>query len=811
MSGITSYGALRHEIQVEKTRIGTDPDYKLKSQGGLKLEGSTPQLRRSEMERPPELTPIHNRAIFTAHGKQIAPMERRYDPDPGSPLGKLLQTIGAQKGPNRQLFEACDRGLRSISSAYGDLKSPPEFGNQKDHADDLREHARTLRNQAKSFENNSIADKVKMDGGETLSSRMKSLLEAAAQDLEDAANYRQNLPDNRPTEKSTGHFKSMETRGALKVIQEAIHQQTEAGAGPEQLQTLREAEAYLNQRIDQFEGKGEGAWTAHDPLSKSDMKRLIGEKPGKLDKLLMKIGIGSFASERKAIVRSIREGNPPPMSSSKAKEADIMAMYLAQTLKNAGVEGRISISKLTEEIHHQHNEVLNKGQSWNTIRRELNPTYGGETVRFDTELEPHSRVKGTTGLQEGQGINCHDATNTKAANAWVRTLKDKDGQIVFDQVRTGINCAYEIKDPQERRLANLERAKDTIALTIGKTAKHPDGGLYQQALEQARQRENGGDPPPIVLRQGSISHLTADPLRHLKAGMSMAKDNERMMLREQYEAQQELARSGPIDIRMMDENGKEITVKVKYEPIMFGMPVNAGGQVWSAMPGPLGELTSGHWHIEESYNDESWASLKNWTRDAIGEARTKINATTPERAQLMAKQNAAQRGLAEFTQEDVHRLAELDRTVSRYEAKIARIDALQGQVGELMESRDYRTGGHNPYKLSERLECLIFEVAHLHTTCKSDKDRCSYADSHAMDLMMKMHATGTVPGPNQPRDREDQVNLKNTVFGCGNDELQYNNVGGPGHKLKGVAQIYTEMGLKENDRSFLGFGEFTAT
>jgi hypothetical protein len=799
--GITSYGALRSNTRAEEEKIGTSSDYKLKAYAGIKLEGGTPQPRGGEKERPPELTSIHNRAIFTAHGKQIAPLERQYQPDAGSPLGKLLQTVRDQRGKEGALYESCDQGLRTISNAYGALKSPPEFGSQQNYADELRGHAENLRNQAKGFDENKAGDRVKLEGGETLSAKMKSLLLDAARDLEDQAKFRQDLPDRRPTQQSVGHFKAMETEGALRVVQSEIKKMKDAGGRDQDLQVLRDAETYLKKRIDQFEGKGEDAWTGQDPLEKRDMKRLIGEKPGKLDKLLMKIGIGSFASERKAIAKLIGEGNTPPMNSSKASENLIMSMFLAHTLKSANVEGKNSVSDLSKEIHHEHMHVLNKNQEWKTIDKTLTPTYGGKTETFTTQLKPHSNVEGTVDMEPGTGINCHDATNSRAANGYLRTLKDKDGETVFDQVRTGINCAYEIKDTQERKLANLERAKDTIALTICKSANETDG-LYSQALKQVEQRNQGQNPEPIVIRQGTISHLTADPLRHLKAGLSMAKDNERMMLAEQYEAQQQLAKSGPIDIKVKGPDGKEMTVKVKYEPIMFGVPVNAGGQTWSMLPGPLGELTSGHWHLEGSYNDESWKQLQGWATEATDKAKQVIR----ERDALQAKETNG-----ELTDDDRALLADLNSRAGKLQAKIDRVEALKSQVTDLWESKDYRVGGHNPYKLSERLECLIYEVAHLHTTCKSNKDRCSFADAHAMDLMMKMHSTGEVPGPNQPRDREDQVNLRNTVFGCGNSELQTNNVGGAGYKLKGVSQIYTEMGLKENDRGFLGVGEFTAT
>jgi len=97
------------------------------------------------------------------------------------------------------------------------------------------------------------------------------------------------------------------------------------------------------------------------------------------------------------------------------------------------------------------------------------------------------------------------------------------------------------------------------------------------------------------------------------------------------------------------------------------------------------------------------------------------------------------------------------------------------------------------------------------SNCKSNKDRNSYGDVHMKDLTIQMHTKGEVRGPNEPRSREEELNLRTLTRESGNHELQRLNVGGAGYKLSGVERAFLAQGLPVGDPGFYGLGKFTAT
>ncbi len=76
------------------------------------------------------------------------------------------------------------------------------------------------------------------------------------------------------------------------------------------------------------------------------------------------------------------------------------------------------------------------------------------------------------------GVSSTDRCNTHASNLAVTELKDSNGNTIFNGIRHGANSAFDIKDANLRKLANINRAKEVIASAV--EAK----GLLGQAQNQ---------------------------------------------------------------------------------------------------------------------------------------------------------------------------------------------------------------------------------------------------------------------------------------------------------------------------------------
>ena len=98
---------------------------------------------------------------------------------------------------------------------------------------------------------------------------------------------------------------------------------------------------------------------------------------------------------------------------------------------------------------------------------------------------------------------CHDGESEIPVNMWQSELKDETGRTMFRQLRTGVNCAYEITDTNDRKMANLSRARDMLETHV-KT--HP--GVQEKLKDGQGTQDN-----PVVLRNVWVSHLTPAPFR----------------------------------------------------------------------------------------------------------------------------------------------------------------------------------------------------------------------------------------------------------------------------------------------------------
>ncbi|HYD05020.1 MAG TPA: inositol phosphate phosphatase SopB, partial [Reyranella sp.] len=563
----------------------------------------------------------------------------------------------------------------------------------------------------------------------------------------------------------------------------------------------------LEARHLRLSGQSGTQFTSTEPLDKDGLTEAMGKKkPGFFEKMFKFLGMNTFARALNTMDREIRDGRMPPMTSPYMSESKMMTKLLGERLKQAGFEG-ISSKDLSHEIEHNHVKALSEDQDWNVIEKDVQLVIDGQNRTFKSILTPHNQLGTTNGPEDGKGVCCHDGESDIPVNMWQSELRDENGKTLFCQLRTGVNCAYEIEDEGKRKTVNLSRARDML-----ETHVKTNPGVQNQ-LKQGL----GSEDEPIVLRNLWVSHLTPDPIRPVLQGLGLKgqNENERMMTREQNEAMQTLSQEGLHRITVKDENGDDREVFVKYEPIMFSVGVNPGGV------GGASGLIGGWGTVNSEINEPSMEILLGrdgvnggefggWVKDGIDTNNQRILDTISERArisgQLLDDLDPQQE------QELQRQLGELDERIAQLEASNERIEALAQQIQELWSSGDYQKAGEDPYKMSSRLGVLGYEIGCAITSnCKSNKDRNSYGDVHMKDLSIQMHTKGEIRGTNEPRSREEQLNLRTLTRESGNHELQKLNVGGAGYKLSGVERAFLVQGLPVGDPGFYGLGKFTAT
>ncbi len=826
-------GVLRQTEKVEQKRVGTT----INEFGGSKLDYTNPQPRFEGTERPPELKTISARAPSVVRGETYE-LRKESGLDPQTPLGKLWRTVSRQHMENRPLFNSCNQSLKEIRQGYTLINSPPEY-DVGGHAQALKDQAEKLRYLAQQCFSSGQGAGIQIgDTGVELGPRMKEMLLQAASELEELGNYLEDMPDPRPTMKDVGHFKSFETLGAMNVLDEKIEEkkgqidtllqgipggtnwenllktddtdlQDELGGEVDQevidqlkthrdgLQLLVDTRVQLGERHDILTGNtDDDTFKGEQPMSKSKLTKALGkEKPNILDKLFGKLGLTAFGRAQKDMTETIRNGGMPPLSNPKMSEAKMMTTLLQERLKQAGM-GDISGDEISDQLEHEHVQALSNQQTWDKIEKEVKLSINGETKNFTSTLTPHSKLTGKPEeLEDGKGVCCHDAKNEISSNVWQSELKDDRGEVMFRQMRTGVNCAYEIEDDVKRKEVNEGRARQMLTLHV-----HSDPRVGEQI-------DDGKDP--IVIKNLWVSHLTPD-------GFRSGVEDELKMSREQSDAMKSLA--GVHTFTVM-HNGEPREIRVKYEPIMFSMGVNFGAV------GLLSDLSlgrSGNWDTaNREFNNDSMTQLLGdgflsgtdepggWVGEGLKNNRDLIAKSEKEIVDIL--RNLGGNQPVPGSQQEL-RMQELEQTTRDARASNERIEVLARQVRQIWTSGEYKTQTEDPYKMSSRLGVLGYEIGcSITSNCKSNKDRNSYGDVHMKDLSIQMHEKGEIRGPNQPRSREEQLNLRTLSRQSGNSELQRYNVGGAGYKLEKVGMVYYEQGLQYHDDSFLGFGKFTAT
>ena len=313
-----------------------------------------------------------------------------------------------------------------------------------------------------------------------------------------------------------------------------------------------------------------------------------------------------------------------------------------------------------------------------------------------------------------------------AVNLWTMDVRDQDGRLQFQGVRSGTLCAYGIRDKDDRQEANRRRAREVItAALLQQFARNP---------EMARAAEAG---QRVQLKLLSNALLSPDMLRHL----THVHDDELTMLKEQIQAFGEVVKQG-LPIMLRDASGGVHPVQVDVEMAIFNLGVNGLAQ---GMGGWMGKL------------DGSWMQSNRYNRTGLNTLMGKVIPGSPIDgwAGNWLKQNPD------------HPDADIVRQLVR-------------QIRDIWHSKAYQKEGTDAYKMVDRLLYLGWLIdAMPHWSCKSGKDRTGEAAGSIGWLASEIALHRRVPDWQLPLTQEQQINAQGMVVEGGHMEVTQNNTGRP--------------------------------
>jgi hypothetical protein len=441
-----------------------------------------------------------------------------------------------------------------------------------------------------------------------------------------------------------------------------------------------------------------------------------------------------------------REGKLKNKIKNQPKELEKL---LTKEFKKLGV----STKKLDDRLHHAHVDMLNHGQKWESVKRDVLFMQDGHQHKFSSVINPATTLGNVfTSDYKGGGVSSHSFTESKhTVNLCesILTMPTQDGgeKVVFKGLRHGIHSAFGIQDSTERAQANLNRAKETV-----KAALLTNPELLQKALN--------GETVPLPMT--SISLVTPDDARGFinDSFGALKHDNERRQMLEQVEAWETLSdpQNQPIEIEVLDEHGVSKTVKINPDVIALNFGVNGGAL--NAHKGIFTDLIGG------------WGNSKIVNEDGLKRLLGDLKPGEPLGGRV-----------GEF-------LAKCDDP-----RKKEVVTKLCEQIKKMWADGSYMTMGKDPYKMAARLAVLANMIDNTTVwNCKSGKDRTGELDVEAKFLAAQIELTGDVPEPEHELSDEETRMFREFALNTGSLEIQQYNTGISGFKTEGVSAITERMG-----------------
>lgn len=413
----------------------------------------------------------------------------------------------------------------------------------------------------------------------------------------------------------------------------------------------------------------------------------------------------------------------------------------------------ISTKKLHESLHNAHVDVLNYGQKWNSVKRDVLFVQNGHQHRFSSTINPATTLGNVlTRDYMGGGVSSHSFTESQHTVNLCEsklTMPTQDGgeKVVFRGLRHGIHSAFGIEDKEKRVQANLSRATETV-----KTALLTNPELLQKALK--------GETVPLPMT--SISLVTPDDARGFINDTfgALKHDNERRQLLEQVEAWKTLSdpKNQPIEFEVLDEHGVSRTVKVNPDVIALNFGVNGGAL--NAHKGVFTDLIGG-WGNSRVVNEDGLKRLIGDLKPGeplggrVGDFLAKCE--DPQKKKVVTK--------------------------------------LCEQIRDMWADGSYMKMGKDPYKMPARLAVLANMIDNTTVwNCKSGKDRTGELDVEAKFLAAQIELTGEVPEPEHEFSDEETRMFREFALSTGSLEIQQYNTGIGGFKTEGVSAITERIG-----------------
>ncbi len=407
-------------------------------------------------------------------------------------------------------------------------------------------------------------------------------------------------------------------------------------------------------------------------------------------------------------------------------------------------------------------------KEWKPIDRDLVFKLGDERVAARSTIAPALQIRGFKAnltvdpllnpeddQYVGGGKNGLVSHNTKTGHSnnlacASLSFSDKtDGKdvTVFKGCRHATVCAYGIQDPEQRKVANVNRAKEIII------ASALTNDALLEYVENVKDPKSEKNRFPLLITSTSL--LTPDWLRHLRLGDFKSSD-ERKMVEEQVAAWKTVD-GETLRIKVPKKDGTEVEVDVTPNVLPFNFGVNALA-VLSAMPA----ITLGGWGLSDEINNESLPKLRNYVMAHL----QKLD------------------GMIRYPEEG----KETDVEELRYRKSV--IDTLMKQIDAIHDAKAEHRDDHDAYKIVSRINVLVYLLGGTPAwNCKSGKDRTGELDVESKFLAALIAKKQEIPQPGAELTPEQRAVFEELIQDGGNFEMQAYNTGVGGFKTDAIRSL----------------------
>ena len=541
-----------------------------------------------------------------------------------------------------------------------------------------------------------------------------------------------------------------------------------------------------------------------------------------------------------------RSGEPwLPIAHQRVPPARMLREFMQYRLEKAGVP-KDRMPDLKSSLAESHVKVLND-QPWAAISKRVRTTMPDaveKSVVVESRVVPGKALAANFAEDyASNGINCADRTQYKhVPNLALTTLTNEKGQTLFSGLRHGVIDAYDIDGKLLARLPEDELRTMVGDLLMREGADEPGSGDRDRAIDDLvtlirndpakaaesaeamrvqASRDMAGEMAVAALVANpekfdkalagetvdidlsSISLLTPDSLRHT---FGKNTSDEKTMLNHQTTAFAQLGQGGAVELQVRDHERNLRTVTANVNVRQFNFGVNAGA-VQGVRLGPMTVVPSHApgfrnlmgWGFAMADNDRNLRrlvgpqgsgrlegdaaarvhSMLTQARDLRGGRLSELRADLARAEPDSANAVAAQRELAALTEH-----------VDTLERNARTLDQASRDVKTIWESKDYRRGGGDPYKMVSRLALVSHLMGETPLfNCKSGKDRTGQLDAEVKFLAtVADERDGRIPSVD--RNMEAWRSARNDfTLNTGNLEMQRLNRGLPGYKLAGVSGL----------------------